>query len=378
MRGTIRQSGKGTYQVQVYAGRGPDGGEKRVARTVHGKKADAEAALRNLIREVEAGQHQGDDLTISELADPWQAARQADWSPRVRKEYPRQVKKWITPRIGDRPIRKVTARELDLYYSAMTADGARARTVGAIHTILRSMFTQAVRWGLLTVNPAANARPPREQHSSIVPPDPAAIRAPLASLDEDLALAAFVRIAATTGCRRSELCALQWDDIDLDRGVLTVTRAVDGAGGVKLTKTGQAKTMAVDAATVAALVRWRSQLLELALAVKAGTPVWVFPATRDLSRWVNPSTMSHRWARLRAEYDLDEVKLHHLRHFMASQMLAAGVDVRTVANRLGHANPTTTLRVYAHLIPEADRAAADDLGQLLDPPPRTAAAAQLD
>lgn len=371
MRGTIRARGKGAWQVQVYAGRGPDGREKRVARTVHGKKADAETALRNLIREVEAGQHQGDDLTVSQLADQWTAARQADWSPRVRKEYPRQVKKWITPRLGDRPIRKVTTRELDLFYAQLQTEVATdsrdgARTVGAIHTILRSMFTQAVRWGLLTVNPAANARPPREQHSPIVPPDPTAIRALLASLDEDLSLAAFVRMAATTGCRRSELCALQWDDIDLDRGVLVVTRAVDGAGGVKPTKTGQAKTMALDAATVAALVRWRAQLLELALAMKAGTPVWVFPASRDLSRWVNPSTMSHRWSRLRAEHSLDKVKLHHLRHFMASQMLAAGVDVRTVANRLGHANPTTTLRVYAHLIPEADRAAADDLGALLE------------
>jgi len=366
MRGTIRERGKGTWQVQVYAGKGPDGREKRVARTIHGKKADAENALRNLIREVEAGQHQGDDLTVTELADQWQAARQSDWSPRVRLEYPRQIKKWITPRLGTRPIRKITTRELDLTYSAMTADGAGAATVRVAHTILRSMFTQAVRWGLITVNPADNARPPREQHSPIVPPDPAAIRALIGSLDEDLALAAFVRMAATTGCRRSELCALQWDDIDLDRGVLVVARAIDGAGGVKLTKTGQAKTMALDAATVAALTRWRSQLLELALAVKARSPVWVFPASRDLGRWVNPSTMSHRWARLRSEHGLEDVRLHDLRHFMASRMLAAGVDVRTVANRLGHANPTTTLRVYAHLIPEADRDAADELGRLLD------------
>jgi integrase len=366
MRGTIRARGKGTWQVQVYAGRGPDGREKRVARTVHGKKGDAETVLRNLIREVEAGQHQGDNLTVTELADQWHIARQADWSPRVRLEYPRQVAKWITPRIGARPIRKVTTRELDLFYSAMLNDGAGPRTVAAIHTILRSMFTQAVRWGLLAVNPAANARPPREQVKPIVPPDPAAVSKLIRSLDGDTMLAAFVRMAATTGCRRSELCALQWDDFDLDRGVLVVTRALDGTGGVKLTKTGQAKTMALDPATVAALTRWRGDLLKLSLRVRAGAPVWVFPASRDLSVCVNPSTMTHRWARLRDSHGLDGVRLHDLRHFMASRMLAQGVDVRTVANRLGHANPTTTLRVYAHLIPEADRAAADDLGRLLD------------
>lgn len=167
MRGTIRERGKGTWQVQVYAGRGPDGREKRVARTIHGRKADAETALRDLIRDVEAGRHQGDDLTVSELADQWKAARQADWSPRVRKEYPRQVAKWVTPRIGDRPIRKVTARELDLYYAAMTTDGAGVRTVGAIHTILRSITSPSARPNAVgprlslmvaTVNPPAARR----------------------------------------------------------------------------------------------------------------------------------------------------------------------------------------------------------------------------
>ncbi|MCB1007064.1 MAG: site-specific integrase, partial [Acidimicrobiales bacterium] len=269
-------------------------------------------------------------------------------------------------RLGDERVRRLTARQLDLAYSSMAADGAGPATTRVAHTILRSMLTQAVRWGPIPANPAAHARPPHEHHSPIEPPDPAAVTKVLASIDADPQLAAFVRLAATTGCRRSELCALRWDDIDLERGSMLVARALDGAGGIRTTKTGRAKAMALDPATVVAVTRWRSTLTELALAVRAGTPEWVFPADRDLTRPVNPSVMSHRWSRAAKAEGLEGVRLHDLRHFMASRMLAAGVAVRTVANRLGHSNPATTLRVYAHLIPAADRAAADDLGALLD------------
>lgn len=366
MRGTIRARGKGRWQIQVYAGRGPDGREHRVARTIHGKRADADQALRQLIREVEAGQHRGDDPTVTQLAEQWYTARSSAWSPRTRTTYRATIDQRITPHLGHRRARTITTRDLDLLYATLTTNGDGPQTIRKTHTVIRSMYTQAVRWGITTTNPAVHATPPAITPAPIEPPDPAKITALLAALHDQPHLAAFIRLAATTGCRRSELCALQWDDLDLDRGSMLITRALDGAGGTKTTKTGRAKPMALDPATVDALKAWHARLAAVHLAAKAGPPRWVFPADRDLGQPVNPSVMSHRWARAAAAHGLEGVRLHDLRHFMASRMLAAGVDVRTVANRLGHANPATTLRVYAHLIPEADRAAADDLGRLLD------------
>jgi integrase len=60
------------------------------------------------------------------------------------------------------------------------------------------------------------------------------------------------------------------------------------------------------------------------------------------------------------------VRLHDLRHYVATRFLASGIDVRTVAGRLGHRNPATTLNVYSHLVPEADQQAAEALGKLFD------------
>lgn len=94
------------------------------------------------------------------------------------------------------------------------------------------------------------------------------------------------------------------------------------------------------------------------------------PSPADLTRPVIPTVMGRRWRTAAKAAGLDGVRLHDLRHLAATQGLALGGDVRTVAGRLGHANPTETLRTYAHFLPVADRDLADRLGQLLDGPER--------
>ena len=79
----------------------------------------------------------------------------------------------------------------------------------------------------------------------------------------------------------------------------------------------------------------------------------------------NPAYLTQAFARLAARSGVPRVRLHDLRHFVATRLLANGVDVRTVAGRLGHRNPNVTLNVYAHFLPEADRDAAGLLGRLL-------------
>jgi len=95
------------------------------------------------------------------------------------------------------------------------------------------------------------------------------------------------------------------------------------------------------------------------------TTYFVFAVPADSSYPWRPDNVSARWRRLRSKVGL-ECRLHHLRHYVATQLLGAGVDPRTVAGRLGHANANVTMTVYGHLLPEKDRAAADFLDHLLD------------
>jgi integrase len=84
-----------------------------------------------------------------------------------------------------------------------------------------------------------------------------------------------------------------------------------------------------------------------------------------LQPW-RPNRLTQAFGRLRSALGLDHVRLHDLRHFQATELIAAGVDVRTVAGRLGHADPSTTLRVYAAFMEPADQGAAQVVGRLLD------------
>ncbi len=147
---------------------------------------------------------------------------------------------------------------------------------------------------------------------------------------------------------------------------------VDGGPGVgmveKATKTGQAWKVSLAPATAARLEHYRDVCTERAASVRVAlsSDAFVFAVPPHGSWAWRADNVTYRWTRLRSKVGLDGTRLHDLRHYVAAQLLGAGVDPRTVAGRLGHANPNVTMTVYGHFLPEKDRAAADFLDTLLD------------
>ncbi len=109
------------------------------------------------------------------------------------------------------------------------------------------------------------------------------------------------------------------------------------------------------------------------MGVPLRTDGFVFSPTADGSAPWRPFHWTSAWRRLREKAGIDpRVRLHDLRHFAATRLLDAGIPVKTVSGRLGHARPATTLNVYAHFIPASDRLAADAMGEILSGgPPST-------
>ncbi len=171
-------------------------------------------------------------------------------------------------------------------------------------------------------------------------------------------LAAALALAALTGARRGELCGLAWNDVDVPNSRLTIRRSVvRGRGGedndelvVKETKTRRVRRLSLDPISLAILDRHRASCE--AAAEACGKPLsggsFVFSPEPDGSTPYNPETLTSLIVRCRDKVGLPELHLHHLRHFSATQLIAAGVDVRTVAGRLGHSSPAITLNVYAN------------------------------
>jgi integrase len=174
-------------------------------------------------------------------------------------------------------------------------------------------------------------------------------------------------LALFTGCRRGELCGLQWSDADLDRGVLRIERSVEETkAGLRVkqpkTRAGR-RNVALSPEAVTLLKEHRREQLELRMALGAGRPSLVFGTIEDELR--SPNAISRDWLRLLKRRGLPHVSFHSLRHTSASMMIAAGVDILTVSRRLGHRKASVTLDVYGHLIEGKDAEAANAIEGLL-------------
>src|SRR6516165_18945 len=134
------------------------------------------------------------------------------------------------------------------------------------------------------------------------------------------------------------------------------------------TKTHQARRVSLDAHTVEVLASHLAGQNDLATSVGAAflPNGFVFTNSVDGSTPWRPESVSRSFSRLCARCDVVGVRLHDLRHYVATQLLTSGIDVRTVAGRLGHRNPSTTLNVYAHFLPGSDREASAALARLLE------------
>lgn len=381
MRGHLRKRGN-AWELRAYAGTDPlTNRQKYVTRTFRGGKREAEEALAHFVTEVAGGGHAAQDTTVGDLIDDWLALAIRDLSPTTARGYDWIIKTYVRPSLGKVPLARLRASQLDRFYAQLREKGGQdgkplsAATVRQVHAILRRALQQGVRWGWIKENPAALASPPRVRSAQLTPPEPADVVALIATANaEDPDLGCFLYLAATSGARRGELCGLRWSDLDFKAGAMTITRnVVEGANGVveKDTKTHAARRIALAPDTVAVIESHRKRMADRAAACAAQTTnqAHVFSVDPDGDRPWTPNEVTKRFIRLRRKADLEGVRLHDLRHFAATRLLAAGVPVRTVSGRLGHANAATNLGVYAHFVEQSDREAAATLGALVSAKP---------
>ena len=259
----------------------------------------------------------------------------------------------------------MTPLVLDNVYGSLRDEGASEHKIQKVHRLLSAAFNRAVRYGWMVANPCLQATKPKVDTEEIEPPSPSWVRELIAAAESvNVDFAVCLRLAAATGARRGELVAIQWSDF---RGArLTIRRSlVESEGQLfeRRTKTGSKghRTIAVDAETMRAIDALRARQRAAAEEHELPDPVYVFSHDAGVTPW-RPDYLSLAYGRLSKR----EFRLHDLRHYHATQLLAAGVPVTTVSKRLGHTSTAVTLNTYGHWLPEQDREAADIIGRLLD------------
>jgi integrase len=374
--GTMRERSPGSWELAVSAGVDPSTGRyARVTRTFRTpSKREARAALRRLEEEVASGLVGVEDPTVADLLERWLTHLAGlGRSPSTIYGYRNTLNRAVIPAIGKVRLSKLTAGHLDALYASQRERGLAPATIRQIHAILRAALHQAVRWGLTARNVASLASAPSQPQREQRPPTAEVVATLIHAAEQlDGMFGLYVRVVAATGMRRGEACGLRWSDIDLDAGKLKVQRshiAIRGSIGDQPTKTRSVRTVTLDAGTTAALtLAWRAarQLARFAGVDddtrRAG---YVFSFDADGAAAWRPDVVSSRWIRTRRAAGVSGVRLHDLRHWQATQLLDAGVPVPTVAARLGHADGTTTMKIYAHRTERGDEQAAEVVGAAL-------------
>jgi hypothetical protein len=220
-----------------------------------------------------------------------------------------------------------------------------------------------VRWRWIDHSPTSEATAPPTPHPTPQPPTPAEAARIVTGAWQDPDVGPLVWLAMATGARRGELCALRWRHIDTTRGVVVIQSAIAQSSGKvweKDTKLHLRRHIALDPLSIAIVDAYRQHRRERAAAVGIELPPdgFVFSPRADARTCPSPQSLTDQYRRLVGRLGI-RTSLHKLRHYSATELLVAGVDVRTVAGRLGHAHGgRSTLLYYAAWIHEADQRAS--------------------
>ncbi len=286
---------------------------------------------------------------------------------RTEERYRLAIKRYINPFIGELPLDdSLTGMKVQIFLNTLYNNGGKdggmlaARTVNAARMILNSALKRAVGERLIATNPVQLTKP--------IKADPPVIR-PLtqpecqklvnsAWQEPNKAMWIAVVIALETGFRKSEIFGLKWSDIDFSKNLISITEtAVTGNHGIMVQASGKTKysrrTVEVTQGCMKKIRLYQKWQKTFIHAMRIIDNYENYLITAETGRIKDPNDFTNVvFKRILARAGLDrKIRFHDLRHTHATQLLAAGVDIKTVSLRLGHASIRITLDTYVHVIP---------------------------
>ena len=360
-----------------------NGSRQQVKKQGYSTRKEAEQALTKALSDIDGGRlHGAGKQTVEGFLVSWLATWSASshLKPTTIASTSIDVHKYLVPELGKLRLKELKPKHIQDALAKLlvsgrvnpTRDGATGlspKTVRNIYGTLRQALSDAVRWELLPYNPADKVSPPASHRVE-----------PRAWSGEQVArfllhtheladpYSVVWRLLFLTGMRRGELLGLRWSDIDLVEGVVTVRQARVVAGGRVITTTPKSRagnrTVSLDAVTVIELAKLKnSHEAQAELFGYWATDLVVVSPT---GLPMQPKDLLQRFQKSARSAGLPVIKLHEARHTYATLALQQGTPVHVLSQRLGHSQASTTVNIYAHVLPTADRQVADQVGGKLD------------
>jgi integrase len=376
VKGYVKQRSPGSWGLRFDLPPGPNGERRQKRVTFKGTKAQAEAEFRRILRELDTGTFiEPSKTTVADLLERWLKATEPRVAKKTAQDYRDIVNDRLIPRFGSILLVRLAPLAIEDFYGDLRTSGRRdgkgglsERSIAYIHRVLSMALAQGVKWQLLLRNPCEAVTSPRAKRTEQAALDEQGT-VQLLGAAEGTPLALPILLSVTCGLRRSELCGLRWEDVDLTGGRIFIRQAVvllRTGVEVKEPKTDKGRrVIALPPLVGEALRRHREeqQLQKLTLG-----PLWQDSGrvvTMPDGTGMSPNYLTKAFIKLCRHQELPPVRLHDLRHSHASQLLKAGVPLTAVSARLGHSSVTVTGTIYAHLLGGMDEDAAQRVDSAL-------------
>ena len=364
----MRKRGTNSWQLLVHIGVDDTGRRRYASKTIRGTKRQAEIALAAFVTESAKGELVATGpISVESVVSAWLTAKAPRLAASTVARYEVAIKQ-IVPAIGSMSVARFRSRDIEDFYAGLYAAGQSGSSIRKVHWAMRQALAWAKRRGYVSMLATEGIELPPLGEKVLEPPDSAHVRAVIeAGLCEDRAFGTMIAFVAWTGCRRGEVCAIKWCDLDLAGGSAIIRRSIVATpGGVieKGTKTGEARRLALGPATVALLNEQKARCEPNAesCGTAIGATSFVFsPNVNGAEPW-NPCSLSRHFRNALKASGAPHMRLHDLRHHSATTLLKNRVSVGEVMNR----HSWKTLEMvgrYRHLLDATDRVAAAMLEQ---------------
>ncbi len=378
MKGYIRRRGRNSHRIAVYVGDDKRGYPQYYYETVRGSRGKAENRVAEIISEINAKRFvMPTRVTLAEYLTRWlQDYARVRVRPTTYDLYETLIRVHIIPELGKVQLDRLKPQAIQSFY-ARKLTGPRAdgkpgtltpSTVKHMHTVLRVALRHAVKWQLITRSPLDSVDPPKVEKKEIRVWDLTQVASFLQACQTHRLYAAFLLVLAT-GMRRGELLGLRWTDINFPNRVLKVSQelvVVRRKLSMQQPKTaGSRRPISIPEEVLEALrEHGRRQAEEKEAFEEAYVDNGLVFCQED-GRPLDPRAFTRTFENLTRRAELPRISFHALRHTHATMLLQAGVNVKAISERLGHAEISTTLDIYSHVLPPQQQEAARITGNLL-------------
>lgn len=375
------------YQVKVYRGRDSDGKQLKPYSTVW-RIPEGMKNPRTIKKELEKfsilyeqqckeGSVSIDKKTFSAYADYVMTLKERDQKHSTVDRY-RELLVRINAEIGFLKLTDINCEHLNRFYIKLaqkgqnkkTGEGLSPKTIMEHHRLIHGIFNQAIKEGLVRFNPAETASPPSVKKKEASFFEPEQVEQIMKCLErEPLKWRCITLLMIATGARRGEIMGLKWSAIDFKKNQIKICTNLlyskQRGIYVDTPKTDESRYVCVDRSVMQLLAehRKRQSLLRLRMGERWVNTGYCF--TRENGEPMHPDSITDWLSKFSKRYDLPHINPHKFRHTQASILINEGVDIVTVAKRLGHKQVTTTENIYAHVLAKADAEANEVVASVL-------------